>query len=92
MFRTCHLILVHWGVDDTIDSCNNAVVGHNACNWSLLNVGCSESMFLWNLCSCNDKEAVWCFVHNTVNEKKLYCVNNNNDFGFVCNVYPPAFI
>ena len=29
------------------------------------------------------------FVHNTVNEKKIYCVNRNNDFGFVCNFYPP---
>ena len=62
---------------------------NNIADWSLFNNGCSESVFLSHLCSCNDSEALWCFVHNSVNGKKIYCVNRSKDFGFVCDVYPP---
>ena len=65
---------------------NNSLVNWNI-NKTLLNVGYSESMFLVHLFSCNDKEALWCFVHGSVN-RKTYCVNRSKDFGFVCDIYP----
>ena len=69
--------------NDTGDSCNNRSVGQSVNDWSLLNVGCSESTFLSNLCACSNKQALWCFVHDNVNEKEIYCVKKNNDF-LVC--------
>ena len=48
----------------------------------MLNLCCSESTFLLNLCSCNDKEALWCFVHNIAKEKEIHCVDKTMNLGF----------
>ena len=90
VLSSCNISDIDYVSDDTSVDHNEACVGENINDWSLLNVGCSESRFLLNLCTCNNKESLWCFVHDNVNEKQIYCVKKNNDFGFVCNMYPPV--
>ena len=75
-------------VDASTHSNGNSKV-NNMDEWSLLDNGWSESMFVLCLCACNDPEALWCFVHNSVNEKRIDCVKGNKDFGFICHTYPP---
>ena len=56
---------------------------------SVFNKAHDESDLLADLCNCDSVHSNWCFIHDKVNEKQVYSITKSNDFGFLCNEYPP---